>query len=228
MAASTAHFCCCCWGLFLGKSIPSWACCSFYWRVLFADHLLEKLLLIFLYHPREKSPLPWGHNTGVRKKSSRVIAIYRVPHTAFSYGVHTTETTEQSFTGMFSIMYIFYFTLWFSCCFYFCDITFSFLHQKPGTEGEADPNCQKYWEGFHRLRQKFATFFSIQFLIRKHITLPLPGLLSYISLDCASVHLLAQLILTALDTLTNSLNDLFSLGTDYFMPEIKRAFGLLC
>lgn len=133
---------------------------------------MEKLHLIFLNHPWEESPLPWGHSTGVRKKSSRVIAISRVPHTAFSYGVHITKTTEQSFTGMFLIMYIFYFTLWFSCCFYFCDITFSFLHQKPGTEGKADPNCQKCWEGFYGLRQEFATFFSIQFLIRKHITPP--------------------------------------------------------
>lgn len=91
---------------------------------------MGKLHLIFLNHPWEESLLPWGHITGVRKTSSRVIATSRVAHTAFSYGVHITETTEQPFTDMFLIMYIFYFTSWFSCSFYFCDITFFFFTLK--------------------------------------------------------------------------------------------------
>lgn len=41
------------------------------------------------------------------KKSSKVVAAFRVSHTASSYGVHITETTEQPFTGMLLIMYIF-------------------------------------------------------------------------------------------------------------------------
>lgn len=88
----------------------------------------KKLCLIFLNHPWEESLLPRGHNAGVRKKGSRVTATSKVPHTAFSYRVHITETTEQPFTDMFLIICIFYCILWFSCSFYFSDTTFSFLH----------------------------------------------------------------------------------------------------
>lgn len=42
------------------------------------------------------------------------------------------------------------------------------------------------------------------------------------SLDCASVHLPAHAVLTALDTSTNRLNDVLSLGTDCLMPKKKN------
>lgn len=74
---------------------------------IFAHHLMEKLCLIFLNHPWEESLLPRGHNAGVRKMGSRVQATSKDPHTAFFYGVHVTETTEQPFTDMLLIICIF-------------------------------------------------------------------------------------------------------------------------
>lgn len=172
--------------LAFGKSIPSRALCTFYWRVFYVHHLMEKLCWIFVNHSWEESLLPWGHITGVRKKSSRITATSKVPHTAFSYGVHITKTTEQSFTVMFLIIFFFYFILWFSCSFYFCDITFSFCFTlKAQGRKRSRPDLPEMLGKIFQIKTGVCNLFSVQFLTMKHNTLPSSQILCHISLDCA-------------------------------------------
>lgn len=162
--------------------------------------------------------MPWGHITGVRKKNSRVIATSRAPHTAFSYGVHITETTVRPFTDMFLIIYFFTFCL--SCSFYFCDITS--LYEKPGRKGEAEPTCQKPWEAFFTLRQEFATFYSIQFLMMKRITPPPSRASEFCLFGLCICTPPSTASSNSFRDINKQINDVLSLGTHYLMPGGKK------
>lgn len=126
---------------------------------------------MFLNHPWEEYLLPWGHITELGKKSSKVVAAFNVTHCILLWGPHYRNHRTAIPWHAFNYLY-FYFTLWFSCSFYFCDITFSFLHWKWETEEETDPTGQRCWETFFILISEFAIYFSIQFLMTKQSALP--------------------------------------------------------
>lgn len=176
--------------------------------------LMEKLHLIFLNHSWEQSLLPWGHISGVRKKSCWVIAISRVPHAASSYGVHITETTWQM-------------QPWISLCAFhtwlsgflvaFTSVT-SLLHIKSQGQKGGKPNLPGMLGRIFQIKTRICNFFF--YIVPNGETFflsSLPGLWGYVSLDCAFTHFPAQLGFDSFRHV-NRLDEL-SLWTDCLMPK---------
>lgn len=154
---------------FFSESIPSWALYSFYWRVYFVNHLVEKSLFnIFKPSLGRISCALRTHHWSQKKELQSYSYIQCPTHCVLLWGPHYRNHSMAIHWYVFNYLYFFTFCL--SCSFYFCDITS--LYEKPGRKGEAEPTCQKPWEAFFILRQEFATFFSIQFLMMKRITPP--------------------------------------------------------
>lgn len=165
------------------------------------------------------------HHWSQKKELQSYSYIQSPAHCILLWGPHYRNHSTAIHWYVFN--YLYFFTLLSVFLVAFTSVT-SLLYMKSqgGKEKQNQParNLGKHFSHWDKSLQPFILYNSWWWNVSPRLP---PGLLSYVSLDCASVCLLAQPVLIALGILTNRLNDVLSLGTHYLMPGGKKK-GLLC
>lgn len=126
------------------------------------------------------------HHWSQEKELQNYSYIQSPTHCILLWGPHYKNHRAVIHCYVFDYIF-FYFILWFSCSFYFCDITFSFCFTlKAQGRKRSRPDLPEMLGKIFQIKTGVCNLFSVQFLTTKHNTLPSSQILCHISLDCTA------------------------------------------